>query len=66
MKYLKLLDKLNQDEMVKEEPERSFYQYSFGEDKWLYTTIMSDCFFDTDKCGEYKEISEAEAIQTAL
>ena len=28
MKYLKLLDKLNQDEVVKEEPERSFYQYS--------------------------------------
>lgn len=63
MTYYKLLDKLNQDEVVKVESRFKYYQYSFGEETWEHTTIMTDYFWpDSDKCDEYEEISEAEAV----
>ena len=63
MKYLKLLHKLDQDEVVKEESNRNYYRYYFGEEKWNPTTIMAEYFWpDSNKCDEYMEISEAEAV----
>ena len=63
MKYLKLLYKLDQDEVVKEESNRNYYRYYFGEEKWNPTTIMAEYFWpDSNKCDEYMEISESEAL----
>ena len=56
MTYYKLLDKLNRDEVVRTESKLSYYQFSFGEEKWEHTNIMTDYFCpDSGKCGEYIE-----------
>ena len=63
MIYYKLLDRLNRDEVVKAESRIHYYQFSFGEEKWFLTRIMDEYLWPyDDKCGEYEEITEAEAI----
>ena len=63
MIYYKLLDKLNRDEVVKEEARNQYYQFSFGEEKWFRTSIMAEYLWpDNDIYGEYEEITETEAI----
>ena len=62
MKYYKLLDKLNRNEVVKSESKRE-YGYFFGEECWKPTTIMAEYHWgDNDVYGEYVEITEAEAL----
>ena len=63
MTYYKLPEKLNRDEVVRTKSNISYYQFTFGEEKWEHTNIMTDYFCpDSGKRGEYEEISETEAF----
>lgn len=63
MLYFRLLDKLNRDEVVKHESRTIEYQYSFGEEKWVRSSIMwMYRWAENDECGQFEEITEAEAF----
>lgn len=62
MKYYRFLDERNRDEVVKENSERKYYQYSFGLEYWEPTEMMSGPWWMDHDYAEYEEISEAEAL----
>ena len=63
MIYFRLLDQLNKDEIVKQEPRNIEYQYSFGDEQWVRSSIMMiyRCA-DNDVYGQFEEIPEADAL----
>lgn len=63
MIYFKLLDKLNQNEVVKHESRNMEFQYFFGEEQWVISSIMLMYrWADNDEYGQFVEIAEEEAI----
>lgn len=63
MLYFKLLDKLNRDEVIKHESRTIEYQYAFGEEKWVRSSIMMMYrWAENDEFGQFEEITEAEAF----
>lgn len=63
MIYFRLLDQLNKDEIVKQESRNVEYQYSFGDEHWIRSSIMMMyCWADNDEYGQFEEIPEAEAL----
>ena len=63
MKYFRLLDKMNKDEIVRQEALNTEYQYCFGEEKWVCSSIMMMYWWaDNDEYGQFEEITEEEAI----
>lgn len=63
MIYFRLLDQLNKDEIVKQESRNIEYQYSFGEEQWIRSSIMMMYrWADNDEYGQFEEIPEAEAL----
>ncbi|MDO5096839.1 MAG: hypothetical protein Q4D65_09770 [Peptostreptococcaceae bacterium] len=73
LKYYKLLDKVNygtiikaiiEKEKEKETKRRKFYQFVFGKDEWVETTIfLLYAWIEGDFFGEYKEIDEKTALE---
>lgn len=63
MNYFRLLDQLNKDEIVKQESRNVEYQYSFGDEQWIRSSIMMMYrWADNDEYGQFEEISESEAL----
>lgn len=63
MIYFRLLDQLNKDEIVKQESRNVEYQYSFGDERWIRSSIMMMYrWADNDEYGQFEEIPEAEAL----
>ena len=63
MKYYKLTDKLNFNEIVKDENGKR-YTYRFGTEKWIPSGIMTRYMWPDDKkFGQYVEVTEHEAEQ---
>ena len=63
MNYFRLLDQLNKDEIVKQESRNIEYQYSFGDEQWIRSSIMMMYrWADNDEYGQFEEISESEAL----
>ena len=63
MIYFRLLDQLNKDEIVKQESRNIEYQYSFGDEQWIRSSIMMMYrWADNDEYGQFEEVSEAEAL----
>lgn len=63
MIYFRLLDQLNKDEIVKQESRNVEYQYSFGDEHWIRSSIMMMYrWADNDEYGQFEEIPEAEAL----
>lgn len=63
MNYFRLLDQLNKDEIVKQESRNIEYQYSFGDEQWIRSSIMMMYrWADNDEYGQFEEISESEAF----
>ena len=63
MIYFRLLDQLNKDEIVKQESRNIEYQYSFGDEQWIRSSIMMMYrWADNDEYGQFEEIPEAEAL----
>ena len=63
MMYFRLLDQLNKDEIVKQESRNVEYQYSFGDEHWIRSSIMMMYrWADNDEYGQFEEIPEAEAL----
>lgn len=63
MNYFRLLDQLNKDEIVKQESRNVEYQYSFGDEQWIRSSIMMMYrWADNDEYGQFEEISESEAF----
>lgn len=63
MIYFRLLDQLNKDEIVKQESRNVEYQYSFGDEHWIRSSIMMMYrWADSDEYGQFEEIPEAEAL----
>lgn len=63
MVFFRLLDLLNRDEIVKHESRSAEFQYSFGDEKWVRSSIMmSYRWTDNDEFGQFEEISEADAL----
>lgn len=63
MIYFRLLDQLNKDEIVKQESRNIEYQYSFGDEQWIRSSIMMMYrWADNDEYGQFEEISESEAL----
>ena len=63
MIYFRLLDQLNKDEIVKQESRNVEYQYSFGDEHWIQSSIMMMYrWADNDEYGQFEEIPEAEAL----
>lgn len=63
MIYFRLLDQLNKDEIVKQESRNVEYQYSFGDEHWIRSSIMMMYrWVDNDEYGQFEEIPEAEAL----
>lgn len=61
MKYYKLLDALNENEVVKDDDGKR-YTYRFGAEAWVRSGIMVRYMWPDDvKFGKYTEITEAEA-----
>ena len=58
MIYYRILDKLNQNEVVRHEAPGVDYQYAFGEERWVRCNIMSA---DCDQSGQYEEITKEQA-----
>lgn len=63
MIYLRLMDELNKDEIIKQDSPDNEYQYSFGDEKWVRTSVMTK-YRQTDSpvYGKYEEISEADVL----
>lgn len=63
MNYFRLLDQLNKDEIVKQESRNIEYQYSFGDEQWIRSSIMMMYrWADNDEYGQFEQIPEAEAL----
>lgn len=63
MIYFRLLDQLNKDEIVKQESSNIEYQYSFGEEQWIRSSIMMMYrWADNDEYGQFEEVPETEAL----
>lgn len=63
MIYFRLLDELNQDEVVKHGARTDEYQYFFGEEKWVRSGIMLRYrWADNDEYGQFEKITEEEAL----
>lgn len=63
MIYFRLLDQLNKDEIVKQESRNIEYQYSFGEEQWIRSSIMMMYrWTDNDEYGQFEEVPETEAL----
>ena len=63
MIYFGLLDQLNKDEIVKQESRNIEYQYSFGEEQWIRSSIMMMYrWTDNDEYGQFEEVPETEAL----
>lgn len=63
MIYFRLLDQLNKDEIVKQESRNIEYQYSFGEEQWIRSSIMMMYrWADNDEYGQFEEVPETEAL----
>lgn len=63
MNYFRLLNQLNKDEIVKQESRNIEYQYSFGDEQWIRSSIMMMYrWADNDEYGQFEEISESEAL----
>lgn len=63
MNYFRLLDQLNKDEIVKQESRNIEYQYSFGDEQWIRSSIMTMYrWADNDEYGQFEQIPEAEAL----
>lgn len=63
MIYVKLLDKVNKDTVIKIDG-RTQYEYIFGPEKWEITTILIHYMIEiSDLYEQYQEISEKEAFQ---
>lgn len=63
MNYFRLLDQLNKDEIVKQESRNIEYQYSFGDEQWIRSSIMMMYrWADNDEYGQFEKISESEAL----
>lgn len=63
MIYFRLLDQLNKDEIVKQESRNVEYQYAFGDEHWIRSSIMMMYrWADNDEYGQFEEIPEAEAL----
>ena len=63
MIYFRLLDQLNKDEIVKQESRNIEYQYSFGDEQWIRSSIMMMYrWADNDEYGQFEQIPEAEAL----
>lgn len=63
MKYYKLTDKLNYNEVVKDDNGKR-YTYSFGAEKWVRSGIMVRYMWpDDSKFDQYIVISEEKAMQ---
>lgn len=63
MIYFKLFDLLNKDEIVKQESRNIEYQYSFGDEQWVRSSIMLMYrWADNDEYGQFEEIPEADAL----
>lgn len=64
MNYFRLLDQLNKDEIVKQESRNIEYQYSFGDEQWIRSSIMMMYrWADNDEYGQFEQIPEAEALK---
>ena len=63
MIYVKLLDKVNKDTIIKIDG-RTQYEYIFGPEKWEITTMLIHYMIEISNLYEqYQEISEKEAFQ---
>ena len=63
MIYVKLLDKVNKDTVIKIDG-RTQYEYIFGPEKWEITTMLIHYMIEiSDLYEQYQEISEKEAFQ---
>ena len=63
MIYVKLLDKINKDTVIKIDG-RTQYEYIFGPEKWEITTMLIHYMIEiSDLYEQYQEISEKEAFQ---
>lgn len=63
MIYFRLLDELNKDELVKHESRNVEYQYSFGDEQWIRSSIMMMYrWADNDEYGQFEEVPETEAL----
>lgn len=63
MIYFRFLDRLNKDEVVKQESRNIEYQYFLGEEQWMRSSIMMMYrWADNDEYGQFEEISEADAL----
>ena len=63
MKYYKLTDRLNFNEIVKDDDGKR-YTYRFGAEKWIPSGIMTRYMWPDDKkFGQYVEVTEDEANQ---
>ena len=63
MIYVKLLDKVNKDTVIKIDG-RTQYEYILGPEKWEITTMLIHYMIETsDLYEQYQEISEKEAFQ---
>ena len=63
MIYVKLLDKVNKDTVIKIDG-RTQYEYIFGPEKWEITTMLIHYMIEISNLYEqYQEISEKEAFQ---
>lgn len=62
MKFYRLTDNLNMGEIIKSVSLSEEYRYSYGEDKWFLSTIMTSYRqTDGELSGKYEEIDEKEA-----
>ena len=63
MIYVKLLDKVNKDTVIKIDG-RTQYEYILGPEKWEITTMLIHYMIEiSDLYEQYQEISEKEAFQ---
>ncbi len=63
MIYFRLLDELNKDEIIKQESLNNEYQYVFGDEKWVRTSVMTKYRqTDSPEYGKFEEISESDAL----
>ena len=62
MRYYKLTDKINKDEIIRRNDDHFAYRYYFGAEKWVKTGIMIKYQWPEDELfGDYTEVSESEA-----
>ena len=63
MVYFRLLDQLNKDEVVKQESPNMEYQYSFGDEQWVRSSIMMMYrWADNDEYGQFEVIPEPDVF----